>query len=72
MQGALEEYLNMILVNPGFFNLLIVKNFFSTGLKTLDIEASIPVDLSYNDEHFFEKSVGSFSRGTLINPINFV
>jgi hypothetical protein len=67
----LEEYLNLILVNTGFSNLLIVKNFLSEGLKILDIEASIPVDLS-NDEQFFDKPGQSFSRGTLINPINFI
>jgi hypothetical protein len=53
------------------YNLLIVKNFLSEGLITLENEASIPVDLS-SDQHFFNRQGQSFSRGTLINTSNFI
>ncbi len=39
---------------------------------TLDLETSIPVDLSHDDQHFFDKPGQSFSRGTLINTSNFL
>ena len=38
LQMALEEYLNLLLENPNFFNLLIVKNFLADGLQKVDID----------------------------------
>lgn len=44
---ALEEYLSLLLENPNFFNLLIVKNFLAEGLQKVDKgEAKIDVDLT--------------------------
>ena len=70
---ALEEYLNLLLENPNFFNLLIVKNFLAQGLQKVDIEANVNFDLDLSDK-FDHPDIGikAYSRGTLINPINFI
>ena len=69
---ALEEYLSLLLENPNFFNLLIVKNFLADGLQKVDIEAKINLEMDQNE--MLDKDIGmkAYSRGTLINPINFI
>jgi hypothetical protein len=69
----LEEYLNLLLENPNFFNLLIVKNFLAEGLQKVDIEANMNVQLDNSDMfNQGEIAMKTYSRGTLINPINFM
>lgn len=67
---ALEEYLNLLLENPNFFNLLIVKNFLADGLQKVDIdETNNMMDYKFDHPEILQKA---YSRGTLINPINFI
>ena len=69
---ALEEYLNLLLENPNFFNLLIVKNFLANGLQKVDMEEAIIMDHSVDKFDHPEIALKAYSRGTLINPINFI
>lgn len=69
---ALEEYLNLLLENPNFFNLLIVKNFLANGLQKVDMEEANIMDHSVDKFEHPEIALKAYSRGTLINPINFI
>jgi hypothetical protein len=71
LQEQLEEYINLIVSNQGFCNLLIVKNFLAVDLIKVDPSSEISSPLSPQEEFMQHDTVGNFSRGTLINPVNF-